>query len=213
MAELTARTASWESEVNHLEERFTKTDQSMSDLQAQLHKQAKAPVISQERMKDVQSQASTALSMASDHQVALSETTKQLDLQKARQSELEQQLLELITSSTASLAQGLEELQQGVSTKLESSAEVAASGQAALQKDSVKLTQRLEGLAAQHAAFAERLIAAEARNLGEHSPRAIREALTIGRPQYTARGVSDVSTFCSLVSGTGTLCIRLWSLR
>lgn len=213
MAELTARTGSWDSDINHLEERLTKTDQSMSDLQAQLHKQAKAPVISQERLKDVQSQASIAHSMASDQQVALSETTKQLDLQKARQSELEQQLLDLITSSTASLAQGLEELQQGLTTKLASSAEVAVSGQVALQKDSVKLTQRLEGLAAQHAAFAERLIAAEAKNLGESSPRAVREATATGRAHNKAHIASNVFTFCSLVEVTDAVCIRLKQLR
>ena len=46
-----------------------------------------------------------------------------------------------------------------------------ATAQLTLQKESVKVMQRLEGLAAQHAAFADRLIAAETRAAGEVSPR------------------------------------------
>ncbi len=107
----------------------------------------------------------------------------QLEAQKANLQALDQKVLELAASSAMKLVDGLAQVRQACSKKLDSSAQESAAGQAGLQKESVKMMQRLESLAAQHAAFAERLIAAEARAAGEVSPRGIREVVQPGKPE------------------------------
>ena len=212
MAELTARTASWDSGINHLQERFTKTDQSMAELRSQLARQAAMPPVTQDQLEAVQKQSSKALRMATDSNAALTSNHHQLDILQKQSSDtfgratdtnaalsstkvqltshaeklqaLEASLLELKSSSSRDLTEGLAKVQQTCNSRLDLIGQEAGAGQASLQKDSVRLTQRLEGLVAQHAAFAERLIAIEAKSAGEMSPRGIKEATASGRPGH-----------------------------
>ena len=117
----------------------------------------------------------------------VSTLSEQLRAYKADLQAFDQKVLELAASSAAKLLEGLAEVQQACSKRLDSSAQESLAGQAGLQKEAVRITQRLEGLAAQHAAFAERLIAAEARAAGEASPRGIREAVLPGKQESGMR--------------------------
>ena len=180
VAEQTAKWASTRQELNGFQKQSIEVHSMASSSKAE----------TTEALRELQAQQSSLQGLTKE-MLDLTVSSKkektsmagQLEAQKANLQALDQKVLELASSSAMKLVDGLAEVRQACSQKLDSSAQESAAGQAGLQKEAVKMMQRLESLAAQHAAFAERLIAAEARAAGEVSPRGIREVVQPGKPE------------------------------
>ena len=174
---MTELAAQMDRSISLLKEHTAENTSGINDLQLQLQKHSAAPSIAPGQLEDVQRQCSEAHSLGASSQRDSSAALQQLGSLKEG---LEQKLLDIAADSAIKLR----DMQQACSKQADGNAQAAAAVQAALQKDAIRTMQRIEGLAAQHGAFAERLIAAEARAAGEVSPRNIRADPSPGKQEH-----------------------------